>query len=195
MNGHHRGRWAAAPILASTVLLAGCGGTPAAVESPSDSGSAAFFGTKGVEATFTNKTVVPAYVYTIRNWELEVKDRDSGQTWKVPQGASKTFRGERNISDDLELTLSGPARASKLTIDLDFSNPSMGCPNVTVSVPAQDKSTNEAFCSEGETEKFVRASSAGQWDITIKREDDNDDFKRFSLEVHWDPQPWRDGIT
>jgi len=176
-------------------LLAGCGGTPAAVESPSDSGSAAFFGTKGVEATFTNSTVVPAYVYTIRNWELEVKDRDSGQTSKVSQGGSKTFRGERNISDDLELTLSGPARASKLTIDLDFSNPSMGCPNVTVTVTARDHSTNEAFCSEGESEKFVRASSDGQWDITIKREGDNDDFKRFTVDVHWDPKPWMDGMT
>lgn len=172
-------------------LLAACGTTSEApVESRDTSGSAAslssegveFFGTKGVEVTITN--------VTDKSWsgvkfDLVVKDRNSGDKVTIPFRDTRTFRGERSVADDLEVTLTGGRGASQMEAELDFSNPSVGCPNVTAGTEVG--SDNEWLCSEGDSHQFTLGSAAvGAWDIVVKRESDSDRYKRFAVTVEWE---------
>lgn len=168
-------------VVAASLVLAACGGgSSAPVESASGSGEPAFFGTKGVEATIINDTAPPT---SSGKWDMTVKDRNSGQTVTLPIKGSRTFRGETNISDDLELLVGGTNVPSDMEVELDFSNPTAGCPNVTVAL--RSGGDNEGLCSEGDQENFVFKFYGQQWDITVKRESDSSDFKRFTVSMKW----------
>lgn len=171
-----------APLaLASTVALAACGsGTAAPADSSSDSGSpAAWIGTKGVEVTITNPTSQSVYVGTRQNNDIR----------ELKAGESRTFRGERSGADDVELFLRWASSGSQ-GLELDFSNPAVGYPNVTIGEVARSSGYPTKTCpdlgfrfSEGE-EKRCKAYTNDTWTaLGFRRESDSSDFKRFTIGV------------
>lgn len=177
--------------LASAALLAGCGSgvsapetsSPAPIESASDSGDPAFFGTKGVEVTFINPYVDGRGT---SNFSVTITDRNSSGTWTLTPGQEVRLRGEHSVSDDLEVTVQAKwaysARTTAYTedVEMDFSNPTAYCPNVTVG------NDNDDFCSVGATSSWSEPKAAVyslpvSLGIFVKRESDSADFKRFTV--------------
>lgn len=179
--------------LVAAALLAGCGSgasapetsSPAPIESASDSGDPAFFGTKGVEVKFVN--TVPAGGEK-SNFSVTIKDRNSSATWTLTPGQEVMLRGERNVSDDLEVTVQAKWAYTNHpnvytdSFDMDFSNPTAYCPNVTVG------DDNDDFCSEGANGAWSLPKAAVyslpvSLGIRVKRESDSSDFKRFTVNL------------
>lgn len=177
--------------LASAALLAGCGSgasapetsSPAPIESASDPGDPAFFGTKGVEVKFVNTTGVEK-----SNFSVTIKDRNSSATWTLTPGQEVMLRGERNVSDDLEVKVQAKwafthhPNVYTDSFDMDFSNPTAYCPNVTVG------DDNDDFCSVGAKESWSLPKAAVyslpvSLGISVKRESDSSDFKRFTVNL------------
>lgn len=156
--------------------------TPAASESPAP---LEFFGTKGVEVTFTF-TTLDRYKDKLK---LRIRDRNGGTTWDVAPGESKTIRGEANVADDVEVELIA-VKVSPLADtarDMDFSNPSAACPN------ASFDSSLEYFCKEGNWESWTvytapQYDPSQRWTVKATREKDSDSFKRFSVTVDFPSQ-------
>ena len=183
-------RWRTPVALAGVALaLAACGSattgpaSSAPVEVASDSGDPAFFGTKGVEVKFVNTAVAGGEK---SNFSVTIKDRNSSATWTLTPGQEVTLRGEHNVSDDLEVTVQAKWAYTRHpnvytdAFDMDFSNPTAYCPNVTVG------DDNDDFCSVGANGSWSLPKAAVysmpvSLGIGVKRESDSSDFKRFTV--------------
>lgn len=156
------------------VGLTGCASDAAApVASPSDSGSAAFFGTKGVEATIVNKTNEDGAGQTLYVW-----NRTGGAVESVAPGKSITYKGSSTVTDDVELGISWNADGVD-GIEMDFANPSVGEPNVTAAI--RGGVAYWEYFSEGETDYDKIKIHDRDSSFTIKREGDSSDYKRFTV--------------
>ena len=155
---------------AAVLALAACGSTATApVESASASGEVAGWGTKGVELRVVNKGPM---ILTV--WE-----RGTTNTRIINPGDSTTFQGEKSFADDVEIDMSWREqfRVEK-PLEIDASNPSMGTPNVTVGYD------NRTY-GVGESHSFSGMTDGMDYKVTVKREDDSDDHKRFVVEASW----------
>jgi hypothetical protein len=164
------------PTLITWVLVAGCG-APAAVPVESVSGSgdpAGLWGTKGVEVTIVNDGRF-----------ITVKDRyNLGDSREMVRGDRQTWQGERNADDDVELLV-------EKFVELDFKNPSIGCPRVSTQSPGSLATLQwDSFCDEGGSKTYqihwVWANSGSMiknGTVRIVRESDSSDNKRFTVYV------------
>lgn len=164
--------------LAAAVLLTACGGGSAApVDSASDTGAPAGWGTKGVEVTVVNEGQL----------DFTVKDRnDGGDRREITSGNRQTWQGESSWGDDVELLV------ENLT-ELDFNNPGVGCPRASLQQPDYLSTlTVYDFCDEGSSKQHEirwHGSGAGtryMGKVRIVREGDTDDNKRFTVYVNWE---------
>lgn len=165
--------WIRAGVVGVLALgLAACGGTSAApVESASDSGSAAFFGTKGVEVNFKNGSGQPLYVWL----------RGGGAVETVAPGGSKTFQGEESVVDDVELNYSWSSDGSPW-MEMDFSNPTAGEPTVSFSMENGGDWSIEGF-SVNEVDFGEHTQDGRSTKYWVKRIGDSSDYKRFNVEI------------
>lgn len=164
-------------LLAGAVpfLLTACGGTPAAVESPSDSGSPAIFGTKGVEVAIVNKGSAT----------LEITDRNNTSDQRTMDWVfTETWSGNRSGTDDVELKIVRREGLVTHEYELDFSNPSVGCPNASVhALDDYMDYENELFCNEGHKKQISFGEDDGAIFFAIKREGDTSSNKKFVVEI------------
>lgn len=99
-----------------------------------------------------------------------MKNRRSGLHYLIKPRESKSFDREFVTGgDEIELTVQ---IASEEDFDIDITKPTMSWPNVTVA------GDNENF-SEWESKFFV----AGESRVEVQRHDDQNDRKRFFLNV------------
>lgn len=171
-----------AAVTAASILALGlvaCGGTSTApVVSPSDSGNAAlessegveFFGTKGVEVTVTNTASDTFYVWR----------RGGGAVEALASGSSRTFRGERNFADDVELDTSWNANGVP-AVEFDFSNPTVGSPNLAVG--RGEGGLEMYFFSVGQTHDGSETAAGRRTSWSVLRESDTSDYKRFTMTI------------
>lgn len=164
--------------LTGTIALAGCGSTAAnapdgsaVVQSSTDSGNPAIFGTKGVEVEVINGTSSPFYV-----WE-----RAGGEVRTLGSKGSTTFQGESSIVDDVELAASWNNN-STVGVEMDASNPSVGLPNM--SIYSTSSKENCASGLEVGGYEFCNPDVNGEstW-VGFVRLTDTSDNKRFSVMV------------
>ncbi len=177
--------------LASVALLAGCGSgasapetsSPAPIESASeDAGEVAGWGTKGVEATFVNPYDREIYhrqsdqwIATYRIYVRGDPNWSNGRT--IGPGQRTTYWGDSAGSDDLEFNFYGPFKTDSSSLELDFSNPTMGCPNATVGYDMRQ------FCSVGTKHWWDRDVKGAKLEFRMERLSDSDDHKRFEVYV------------
>jgi len=167
---------------ALALALGACSQQPATVTSASASGEVAGWGTKGVEATIVNGTQ-RAFYYAPLNADvsfLRVGERVDGVPSRaLDPGQSTTFSGNKSGVDDIELSWTGPLKDQFATnwLDMDFSNPTMGCPNASVGWDI------ESFCSEGTEKYYFPKVGDRPFTVLIKREADSADNKRFTATI------------
>ena len=180
---------AMAGIAALSILVAACGGsnattapaTSAPVESASDSGEVAGWGTKGVEATFVNPYDREIYHRQSDQWiatyRISVRGDYTGVPRTIGPGQRTTYWGDSAGSDDLEFNFYGPFKTDSSSLEVDFSNPTMGCPNATVGYDMRQ------FCSVGTKHWWQRDVKGAKLEFRMERLSDSDDHKRFEVYV------------
>lgn len=161
-----------AAILAAAALLAACGSSAAPIASESESGApAAWWGTKGVEATVRNADANGAAIRLCNRRTNDCRDLAVGQ--------STTFQGESTITDDLELRFVHPRDGGN--IEMDFSNPSVGCPNLNLTFDMQG---GGSYCDVGREEmRIINNGNKNGVIFLVKREGDSRDNKRFTVTI------------
>ena len=166
-----------APVAAVTgaLLLSACGTTATApVESASPSGEVAGIFTKGVAVTVKNTGSQYFLVF----------DRDappdSGRRLLSP-GETWFAQGDSFGADDVELGLSRSGRYNEV-VDVDFSNPATGYPNASVNglLKLFGEGTTRDWSVELANSDFPKIPC----DISIVRESDSSDNKRFTMYVN-----------
>jgi len=164
-------------VAAVPFLLTACGGGSAApVESASDTGEPAGFLTNlGVEVAIVNKGSAT----------LEITDRNNPSDKRTMNWIfTETFSGNRSGTDDVELKIVRRDGLVTHEYELDFSNPSIGCPNASVlSLDDYRNFQTARFCSEGKDYNVVFVEDDGEITFAIKREGDTSDNKKFVVDV------------
>lgn len=161
--------------LCAGLALTACGSTATApVESASSSGEVAGIFTKGV-AVWVKNTGSQYFL---------VFDRDappnSGSRLLSP-GESWFAQGSSFGADDVELGLSRSGRYNEV-VDVDFSNPATGYPNASVNglLKLFGEGTTRDWSVELANSDFPKIPC----DISIVRESDSSDNKRFTMYVN-----------
>lgn len=119
----------------------------------------------------TGRMGVWVNIYNRSNTDtITVKNRRSGLRYLIPPRQSHAFdRDFVTAFDDIELTVQIVGAED---FDIDVANPTFSWPNVTVA------GDNENF-AEWETKSFV----AGDSRVEVQRHDDQNDRKRFFINV------------
>lgn len=162
----------ATTLALSAVVLAACGGGSTVTDATSDSGSpAAWWGTKGVEVEVFNGTADPLYV-----WE-----RRGGEVKTIGLNQSATFRGDRAISDDVELGATWK-NGDKIGLEMDASNPTVGLPNMSFYSTSSERTCSWGLESGESNECNSDVDGVSTW-IGVRRLTDTKDHKRFLVFV------------
>lgn len=132
----------------------------------------AWFGTKGVEITIKNLKSEPLYTWL----------RRTGEVRTLKQNESTTFQGESEVGDDVEIkvTWRSDGGAGGFAGDLDGQNDTAAYPSVRMD---WDETYQRTWFKINENFSKTAKLDGKDTKVSITRNSDSSDYKRFTVEI------------